>query len=254
MIDKIKDRSLGVDHVAEPGGNSESSWRGRIGWVEVLISLVAWQVFQVPVVVAALALGLDVTSSSGILVVLASAALSAPLAVWVALLVRRRFTFASIGLRRTTGRWVLVGAGLGVLAWTLNRGLVAGYVWITGDTSNPQQYLADAAGGTAWQFALLMLLGGLLVPFGEELIFRGVLYTWLRRWGVVLAVAISSLVFGLAHFSIGILLPATALVGVVAALAYERSGSLWPAIMVHAVNNTLIFSTILALRLAGIEF
>ena len=243
--------------VERSGGSVEEHerlpWRERIGWVEVLVALVAWQGFQIPVVIAAAALGVDVTSNSGTLVVLVAAALAAPLAVLVALLVRRRYTFTSIGLRGTTGRWILIGAGLGLLAWALNRGLVLVYVWITGDTSNPQQYLTDVAGGTAWQFALLLLLGGLLVPFGEELIFRGVLYTWLRRWGVALAVVVSSLIFGLAHFSIGILLPATILVGVVAALVYERSGSLWPAVAVHATNNTLIFSTLLALRLFGIE-
>ena len=132
-------------------------------------------------------------------------------------------------------------AGVGLLAWLVNRGVVVFYVWITGDASNPQAGMAETAtGGSVGQFALLVLLGGLIAPFGEELLFRGTLYAWLRRWGVVLATVVSAGVFGLFH-GVNVVLPAAVVLGVLCALLYEKSGSIWPAVAAHAVNNTLIF-------------
>jgi membrane protease YdiL (CAAX protease family) len=75
------------------------------------------------------------------------------------------------------------------------------------------------------------------MPFVEELLFRGLFYRWLReRWGVAAAVAVSALSFSALH-GIPQLIPALALFGAVLALVYEKSGSLWPAIVVHALFN-----------------
>ena len=67
--------------------------------------------------------------------------------------------------------------------------------------------------------------------------FRGVLYGWLRRrLGLVLAVSISALVFGLVHVQpIHALI--AAIMGVGLALLYEFSRSLWVPILTHVVNN-----------------
>jgi membrane protease YdiL (CAAX protease family) len=94
--------------------------------------------------------------------------------------------------------------------------------------------------GLSWAaVVVLLLLGGLLVPFAEELYFRGVLYTFCReRWGVSVAALISSLVFAVIHFDILVAAMAFFL-GLFCALAYERSRSLWAAILIHALSNTI---------------
>ena len=148
--------------------------------------------------------------------------------------------FRALGLRSVSGRWLLVGLGAGLAVMLANRVVVLLYVWATGDASNPQAGMAGTADGTPLQFALIVALGGLFVPFAEEVLFRGVLYGWLRRWGVVLATLVSAAVFGIAHFAPVIMIPA-ALMGVVNAVLYERSGSLWPAVAAHAVNNVIAF-------------
>ena len=56
-----------------------------------------------------------------------------------------------------------------------------------------------ASGAGLLEILPLLVTVGLLVPLAEEVIFRGVLYSWLRRWGVALAVVVSALVFGLFH-------------------------------------------------------
>jgi membrane protease YdiL (CAAX protease family) len=88
--------------------------------------------------------------------------------------------------------------------------------------------------------ALVILSGVVLAPLVEELLFRGVLYQALRRsMPVGSAALISAVVFAAMHFNLLLFVP-LALMGVVLALVYERSGSLLPTILVHACNNGII--------------
>lgn len=228
---------------AESGSNGGAAIRRRgVGFLEVAISLVCYLGLSIAAGVVLFALGFDLTSQGTVVTLwLLFVAATAPLVgVGLALLPRVR-SMAAVGLRGASGRWLLIGAGVGLLAWLINRGVVVLYVWITGDASNPQAGMSDTAtGGSAGQFALLVLLGGLIAPFGEELLFRGTLYTWLRRWGVVLATVVSAGVFGLFH-GVNVVLPAAVVLGVMCALLLERSGSILPAVIAHAVNNALIF-------------
>lgn len=88
------------------------------------------------------------------------------------------------------------------------------------------------------------LLGAVVVacviaPLAEEIFFRGFMYAGLRDgWGFVAGVAVSALVFSIFHMSLSTLLP-IAVMGVVFALLYERSNSLWPCVALHAAVNLI---------------
>ncbi len=216
----------------------------RVGGLEVGVAALAYFVLQVVAGAAAfVSLGIDPSgsfSTAGTLGILAGTAAATLLTVVIAVAIRLR-SLVAVGLSGAAARWVLVGAGAGLAAWAINRGVIVVYVWITGDSSNPQAFLTNVAtGGNLAQFALLVALGGLLIPFGEELLFRRLLYGWLRRWGIILATAVSAVVFGLAH-GLSVVLPAAIVLGILCALLYEYSGSIWPAAIAHATNNTLIF-------------
>jgi uncharacterized protein len=88
--------------------------------------------------------------------------------------------------------------------------------------------------------------GALIVaaaPLSEEIFFRGFMFGGLRRrlpmWA---AAVIAGAVFGLLHYtgpdSIGVV-PQLAVLGVLLAWLYERTGSLWPPIILHVANNGL---------------
>ena len=216
-----------------------------IGLLEVSIAIICYLVVSAAAGIALFALGYDPTTSDAVTMLLfvAVAAIAPVVSVGLTLLPRVRSLLA-VGLKRVSGKWLLIGVGFGLLGWTINRGVVVLYVWISGDASNPQAGLANTAiDGSAIQFVLLVLLAGLIAPFGEELLFRGVLFTWLRRWGFVLAAILSALVFGLAH-GFNVVFPAAVVLGLLCAFLYEKSGSIWPAVAAHAVNNTFIFLTI----------
>jgi membrane protease YdiL (CAAX protease family) len=83
---------------------------------------------------------------------------------------------------------------------------------------------------------LAVLMGVVVTPVVEELLFRGVvLHRWAHRWSARTAVLASALVFGLLHADI---LGATVF-GIVMALLYVRTRGLWVPIACHMLNNGL---------------
>ncbi len=85
----------------------------------------------------------------------------------------------------------------------------------------------------------LIAFAVLIGPFMEELAFRGVgLNAYRRGSGAVWAVVWTSLLFGLYHFSLQLVIP-LGMLGAVFALARLMSGSLWCAFMVHVLHNFL---------------
>lgn len=103
--------------------------------------------------------------------------------------------------------------------------------------------LPKAAEALVWFF----IVGGLVVPVAEEVFFRGVIYGFLRRWGVLVAVAGTTTIFVASH-SIISRVPVTQIVGgIVFALAYETGGSLMVPITIHVLGNTAIFALSLVL-------
>jgi membrane protease YdiL (CAAX protease family) len=73
----------------------------------------------------------------------------------------------------------------------------------------------------------------------EEIFFRGFVFAGLReRYGWQRAALISSALFGVIHFTPTAIMPIFIL-GCVFAYLYQRSGSIWPAILMHAFSNAL---------------
>ena len=226
----------------ENGASSRDGLRERgVGWLDVLLIVVVYLLISVLAGSAVGVLGPSLFTTAGVLLILATSAGAAIASVAIVVVARGHLVAASVGLRRVSARWLFAGVGLGLVGWLLTRGVVLAYFWVTGDTTNPQAGLVTAAQGTLAQFGLTLLVAGLAVPFGEELLYRGVLYTWLRRWGIVIAASGSALVFGFTH-GLNVVFPATVLLGVLLALAYERSGSIWPGVVGHVVYNLLVFS------------
>lgn len=89
--------------------------------------------------------------------------------------------------------------------------------------------------------AALYLSACVMAPLTEETFFRGFVFGGIRaRWGFWLGAIVSGLIFGVVHAGTGpAAIPFLAVLGGCFAYAYERSGSLWPAVLAHALNNLL---------------
>ncbi|BBG01929.1 MULTISPECIES: CPBP family intramembrane glutamic endopeptidase [Pseudonocardia] len=218
---------------AEPRVGAGPPDRPSLGWTELLVGAVLYLVLSIAGGALLFVAGGGMPAAVPLLAVTGVATLVAALAV-LALRVR---WLPAIGLRRTTLGWLLVAVAAGLVARVLAAALGYGYQQVTGDMSNPQAFLGDAlGGGGVLVFAGILLTGALLVPFAEELLFRGIGYGALRRYGVWVAVPASSAVFALAH-GVNVVMVIALLLGVVCALLYERSRSVWPAVVAHSVFN-----------------
>jgi len=167
-------------------------------------------------------------------------------------LVRRRIPWSKVGLKPVSDSWLLRSILLGLVAIPL-AGLIAALVQgILGQplTNSQNEFLAPA--GFSW-FGLfsMLLLGGLVAPFAEELFFRGVIYSWLREhWGVIPSVVVSGLIFGLVHVEPSVAAAAFVL-GILLAWVYESSNSLWSGVIIHAINNSVKIILLYALLASG---
>jgi membrane protease YdiL (CAAX protease family) len=90
------------------------------------------------------------------------------------------------------------------------------------------------------QRVLFFFVGGIVAPLAEEIVFRGLIFGYLRRWGVPAAVLISTALFAVLHLPA---LPVTQIVGgIVFAVAYHTGGSLMVPIVIHVLGNLAIFT------------
>lgn len=161
-------------------------------------------------------------------------------------LLGRRLKPKSLGLLHLGGWWILAWLGLGVAIIPFRLAVGVLVYLATGGS------LQDFMAGSESDFVVIgyPLLGGIpviflvgvIAPIVEEMVFRGVLYTWLRKHGgVIVATVISSVLFGLVHANVaqGV---AAFIMALTLALAYEHTRSLWVPIAMHIANNTLVFS------------
>jgi uncharacterized protein len=90
-----------------------------------------------------------------------------------------------------------------------------------------------------WQTAVLILFLAVGAPIVEELFFRGLLLRSLTRWlGPVPGIAISAVVFGLAHFEL-LQLPALIIFGLFLGTLAYKTGRLGPGMVAHAAFNAV---------------
>ena len=79
------------------------------------------------------------------------------------------------------------------------------------------------------------VVGGIVSPVAEEIFFRGMLYGYLRRWGIWAAILISTALFVMAH-AIFHRIPLPQIVGgILFAVAYEKEKNLMVPITIHVL-------------------
>jgi membrane protease YdiL (CAAX protease family) len=142
-----------------------------------------------------------------------------------------------LGFRRfrigNAAKWIGIGF-VAYIAFAIAFALVFG---------TPDQ--DDIAGelGPIWSQILLIVV---LAPLSEEVCFRGMLFGGFRTRLPLWAAAIGAgLVFGALHYSTGITaVPQLMVLGAIFAVVYEKTGSIWPAIIFHLINNAYALTVV----------
>lgn len=118
------------------------------------------------------------------------------------------------------------------------------------DTQEIVLYFLEHPG---WKERLsLITMAVIIAPCAEEFLFRGYLYGVARRFlGRWPAILLTSLFFAAAHLHLPSML-GLFLLAIILCLVYERTGSLWANICIHATFNTLSILALLFLFKEGV--
>jgi len=187
-----------------------------------------------------------------VLAMLAIQAIVVLVAVRAVILRRHGLSWRDLGLRRVSSNWysraVLLAIMLVPVAVLINAwlGRLAG-----APIENPQLYAVAPIGFSWGAFAAMSVMAGVVAPLAEEIAFRGLVFAWLRvRVGVLPGALLSAVAFASLH-GVPALIPALTVIGFALALIYQRSGSLWPAVIAHGVFNTIMIAMLYAALAAG---
>jgi hypothetical protein len=138
---------------------------------------------------------------------------------------------------------VLPGLKRGLI-WSAGFGLIVllGFALILVIGLGPMTLIHTRLPAKPDDVALFFLVGGLIGPVAEEVLFRGVLYGFFIRWGAPAAIILSTFAFVLAH-PIFPAIPVTQVVGgILFAVAYEVEKNLIVPITIHSSGNMAIFA------------
>lgn len=182
------------------------------------------------------------------LVVLAGTAAAALLAVRVHLLRRRGLRWADVGLRRPE-------RSLLHLLWQIPAVLVAGVtasmlvlipLGVGEDSDAGNDAVADLASSGPLLAVLGLLSVAVLVPVAEEVVFRGIVLSALRaRFRAGTGVVLAGAVFAAVHM-LPPALPYLLVVGIALCAMAEWYRSIVPGIVLHGVNNAIVFAGVVA--------
>jgi len=143
--------------------------------------------------------------------------------------------FRAFGFRATGVEWLLAGAALGIVAFGLSLLIEWCYFLFITEPNTQGDFQAAAKAGT-FSLVILLATGAFFTPFGEEVVFRGVVANALNRYGPLAGVLGSAAIFGAVHGPSVILLNAF-MVGLLTGFLFRRTDSLWPAMVLHVVYN-----------------
>lgn len=203
------------------------------------IGIPAGFLLAIAVGVTLAALGVDLAGGAGVAL---SAVVYLPIGAcaWYFCGVRRGGGLRALGLTKTSAGAVglMLPLALG-LTWI--EGIVTlPFAQLIDEDHNPQfDLLAPGESMPPARLVWLVVAAVVVAPVVEEIVFRGLVYRFLRqRTGVASSAIVSGALFSAVHGYL-VVLPALFIFGVALALVTERYASIVPAIVLHATKNAL---------------
>ncbi len=149
-------------------------------------------------------------------------------------------SYKDLGLGPVRWFYILISILVGIFLF-LGIGLLGNLLTYLLGTPAPQSFTLVLQGAKyTWQLPILLILGGIVAPLKEEILFRGLFYPPLRRaYGRVMGILLTGIFFAALHFDLVRFVPLL-IGGIVLTWLYERSSSLWPSIVAHGTWNVLM--------------
>lgn len=153
--------------------------------------------------------------------------------------IRKKNCTEELQIKKTNGFNICFAIILGVSCWLFNSGVLS-LIEEAGLFSSQFEYMENILSPlSSGSLIISIITVGIIAPFAEEFLFRGVIYNTLRkkisiRWTII----IQAILFGVFHFNLVQGTYAT-LLGLVFGYITYKTKSLWPAIIIHMVNNSV---------------
>jgi len=177
-----------------------------------------------------LVLGVRITGERGMLGLLTVFFVSGLIAVAVAVAPMRAWALPALGFRHAGWGSIVLGSLIALL-------ISVAVTQLGIEPEGIKQAMEVAREPAAFLASLAVMAG--LAPLVEESVFRGLLYGWLAgRWGGAVAWIVSSLAFAAAHMELAHIILVLPL-GLWFGWLRWRTGSLWPSLVAHVMNNAL---------------
>lgn len=230
--------------VQRPARHAGPRWRPWTAWVALVAALAGALMGGLVIGVIAAIAGADFSNPTAAVNITATIVQDLCL-VGVALL------FASMAGRPLPEQFGLrptrVGPAVAWMAATFVAFYAVTLVWVSILGANPEDDKLPKELGVDQSTVALVAVAFLvcvLAPIAEEFFFRGFFYGALRNWrGIWPAAILTGLVFGGIHAGssdVAFLLP-LGFFGFALCLLRERTGSLYPCVALHCVNNSIAF-------------
>jgi CAAX protease family protein len=163
----------------------------------------------------------------------------------------RRMHLRDLGI---TSRGAATAIGLGIAGFLLMQPIYFGIqqMQIPLMQEMPIHATLDAMITTqsVWTLVLISITAVVVVPIGEELLFRGFLQSALQEWfGKWTGLVVCALIFGTAHAatSVAAILPMFAL-GLILGIIYNHTKSLLAPVTLHILHNGATIATVFVFR------
>lgn len=153
--------------------------------------------------------------------------------------IRKQKLWSEIQVKSTKPINYGVALILGVSVWLFNMGFVS-VLSMTGLFQSSFDAMEQSLSfvGDSNVFVSILVIG-IVAPFTEELMFRGAIFKTLSKSMPITAVIIlQGVLFGVYHMNLVQGMYAT-LLGILFGYVTYKTKSLWPAIIMHMVNNTV---------------
>ena len=160
-----------------------------------------------------------------------------PLGTWLFSVRKYRCKWEALGFKKFD---LKKGLLLALIITVIGIGISIGYETLLqalGWSTSSDIYMPFNANGIG--IAFFAIIAVVVAPLAEETFFRGFTFQGIKkRYGYGWGLFLSALLFSLAHMSPSGLVPIFIL-GLMLAWLYNKTGSIWPCIIVHCVYNSI---------------
>ncbi|WP_461612073.1 lysostaphin resistance A-like protein [Clostridium sp. Marseille-QA1073] len=153
--------------------------------------------------------------------------------------IRKKKLTEEILLKKTKLMNIVTAVLIGTCVWLFNSGVLA-LLQLNGLLMEQFQGMNEILNPlTEGNLFIMVLTIGIVAPFAEEFLFRGVIYRTLsKNISIPVTIIIQGILFGIYHANLiqGVY---ASLLGIIFGFITYKTQSLWPAIIAHMTNNTI---------------